>query len=956
MTYIKKLVMYGFKSFARKTEVPFEESMNVIVGPNGSGKSNITDALCFVLGRMSFKSMRVAKAANLLFSGNKTYKGANEAIVELILDNKSKEFSIDKEEISIKRIVRKDGVSTYKINDETKTRQELLELLAEGGIDPNGFNIVLQGDIASMIKMSSEDRRKIIEDVAGISIYETRKDKSINELNKTNERLNEVSAVLKERNSYLRNLEKERQEALNFQKLDLIIKRSEKSLLNSSINEKEKSIWSMEKIIEGLNKEIQAIRKKMQEKTISIEDFKTKINIIQKKIQDATSGEQSRLTNDVSDLKANIVGYSVRKENFEKRYNDNKKRIENIDIKKDKLESEINEIQTNSPDIKKKREEQKKVQEKLNELEQLRRKYYLLKSQVSTIENQTKEKEKYLIESEKEMKIIEDSIESLYKEIRYSKSIDSAENLKIDCKKKVYDIEVEIKETESNILLKEKENAVLENLIKQEEKLKDSISNLKKCPTCKQSVQEDYKKSIQNESKQKVIELINKQNKNTELSRELIDKKNEMVSELNTIRKKINNLEIDILNLKNIDEKNKQIKNIVVKRHEIKEELEDLNKKFFGVNKEYNSLSNIENQYEEMRSKLNELNFSDIDVDSEVNIKQREIVRLDAEKRNIVIDTENTHEELKKLNVYIVEKQKELGKKESEMQKLYDKCEKMYEEKASLSDITMAYETEIIGFNHTIDGYNEKIGNAKIKKAELLGHIDSLKSEIEKYKEYDIYNLPIEEVKEKLSSSRFKISHIGNVNMRALEVFDKVNEQVKLITEKVETLNNEREKILEIIEEIDKKKKKVFIETLNSVNEIFVRNCSSLLSNKGEISLELDDKKDPFNGGLNILIRTSKSKYFDVASLSGGEKTMVSLSLIFAIQEFKPYCFYILDEIDSALDKNNSEILAELIKKYMKSGQYIIVTHNDALISESSTLYGVSMQENISKITSLKLD
>jgi chromosome segregation protein len=78
MTYIKRLVMHGFKSFARKTEVPFENSMNVIVGPNGSGKSNVTDALCFVLGRLSIKSIRAAKAANLLFSGNKTYKGSNE--------------------------------------------------------------------------------------------------------------------------------------------------------------------------------------------------------------------------------------------------------------------------------------------------------------------------------------------------------------------------------------------------------------------------------------------------------------------------------------------------------------------------------------------------------------------------------------------------------------------------------------------------------------------------------------------------------------------------------------------------------------------------------------------------------------------------------------------------------------------------------------------------------------
>ena len=175
MTYIKKIVMQGFKSFAKRTEIPLENSMNVIVGPNGSGKSNISDAICFVLGRLSTKSIRAAKAANLLFSGSKKYKPAQEAFVEIILDNSDKTFTIDSPEISIKRILKRNGQSIYKINNQVKTRQELLELLAQGGIDPNGFNIILQGEIGLFIKKNAEERRKIIEEVAGISIYETRK-------------------------------------------------------------------------------------------------------------------------------------------------------------------------------------------------------------------------------------------------------------------------------------------------------------------------------------------------------------------------------------------------------------------------------------------------------------------------------------------------------------------------------------------------------------------------------------------------------------------------------------------------------------------------------------------------------------------------------------------------------------------------------------------------------------
>ncbi len=170
MTYIKKISMQGFKSFAKKTEIPFNSEINVILGPNGSGKSNISDALCFVFGRLSMKSIRANKSSNLIFLGTKSASPAKEAIVEVVFDNSTRIFTIDDNEISIKRIVRKNGQSIYKINNETKTRQEVLSLLAQAGIDPHGFNIILQGEIQNFVRMQTEERRKVIEEVSGISV------------------------------------------------------------------------------------------------------------------------------------------------------------------------------------------------------------------------------------------------------------------------------------------------------------------------------------------------------------------------------------------------------------------------------------------------------------------------------------------------------------------------------------------------------------------------------------------------------------------------------------------------------------------------------------------------------------------------------------------------------------------------------------------------------------------
>jgi len=231
MTYVKKLVMHGFKSFPRKTELPFTKGINVILGPNGSGKSNVSDALCFVLGRLNIKSMRATKAKNLLFLGTKSVSPAKEASVEIIFDNSERTIPIEKNEISIKRIVRRNGQSIYKIENQTKTRQEVLGLLAQIGIDPNGFNIILQGEIQNFVAMHTDERRKIIEEVAGISIYESRKHKSLKELEKTDGKLKEVLSVLRERTSYLNNLEKERQQALRFKKLEKDVKKYKASII-----------------------------------------------------------------------------------------------------------------------------------------------------------------------------------------------------------------------------------------------------------------------------------------------------------------------------------------------------------------------------------------------------------------------------------------------------------------------------------------------------------------------------------------------------------------------------------------------------------------------------------------------------------------------------------------------------------------------------------------------------
>ena len=184
MTKINKLEMKGFKSFAKRSELIFGDNFNCVIGPNGSGKSNILDALCFVLGRSSAKGLRSEKSANLIYNGGKLKNPAKEGEVSIYLDNSNKLFPCETPEVKVSRIVKHNGTGVYKINDKKCTKVEVQNMLAYGKITSEGFNIILQGDIVKFIDMKLEDRRKIIEEVAGINVYEEKRQKIIKKASK----------------------------------------------------------------------------------------------------------------------------------------------------------------------------------------------------------------------------------------------------------------------------------------------------------------------------------------------------------------------------------------------------------------------------------------------------------------------------------------------------------------------------------------------------------------------------------------------------------------------------------------------------------------------------------------------------------------------------------------------------------------------------------------------------
>lgn len=945
--------MHGFKSFARKTELPFTSGINVILGPNGSGKSNVSDALCFVLGRLSIKSMRAAKAQNLIFMGSKIAGPAKEAVVEIVFNNEDRTFTIDKNEIAIKRIVRKNGQSIYKINNETKTRQEVLTLLAQAGIDPNGFNIVLQGGIQNFVKMHNEDRRKIIEEVSGISVYESRKEKSIKELEKTEEKLKEVLAILRERTSYLNNLEKERQQALKYNQLQEDIKKFKASIINYDLTKKKKEKTALEEQVEKKNSEIEKIRKVILEITNSIKTFESKIAAINSNIHESTGLEQEKLSQEIANLRAELAGMAVKKENYESKLSGiSKQKTDLTNLIRDN-EILIKDLEKSSPTIARK---QKQVEEKKKELEKLeeqRKKFYMVKSELKSIKDRFEDKKNLINSYNSESEFILKQMDSIGRDLYDRKTtLEKVNELKLLLAQK--------REILENISKKEigleKISYTNEYEIDKQNKMIEKISKMDICPLCKSKITEGHIHSIKSEVFPQIDSLKKEIDDSDKELTEIYNKKEMLKQQIEQLTIEISRRENDLMRLNSLEEKKKQIQNIHEKTEIAKSEFSELEKIKTKLENDFENFSNVEQKYETLRVEFQEVSVrSEENVNSEISFKQRELERSKISFNQLVREENDLKEELSSLLKNLKEKESVLEKKRNAEAQLAEKFKKLISERDNLNSKIRDSEISLNEKKNLIHNIENLINNLKIEKARFDAEIENFEIEILEFPNVEIIKTSDRSVLvERLTKSQNIILTMGSVNLRSLEVYEEVKKEYDSIKEKVETIEKEKGGIMKIISEIDIKKKKTFMNTFNQLNEIFSRNFAQI-STKGQVSLELENRKEPFEAGVGIIVKAGHGKYFDVTSLSGGEQTMVALSLIFAIQELNPYCFYILDEIDAALDKRNSERLANLLNKYMQKGQYLVITHNDEIITRATNLYGVSMHDGISKVVSLKI-
>jgi len=919
MPLIEKIRFKGFKSFAKPTELVFPTGFSAIIGSNGSGKSNICDGLCFVLGKGSARELRAERAANLIYNGGKHDKPAKEAQVDIFFNNKSKIFPIDEEIVKITRIVKQTGQSVYKINDKTVTRQQILELLSYASIDPDGYNIVLQGDITRFAEMKPEERRQLVEDIAGIGVYEEKKEKSLRELEKVEARLKEVSIILTEREANLRELKKDRDQALRFKQLEKDLKNNKASLIYLQIRSRDKKKQELETKISELEKKKNEIQQKINNYKARILEIKQKIKTIDHELELRGEKEQQKLRLDIESVKQEIA-------RTEERINVCKSEIEKLETRTKQLKLDTQETQERIKGLKK-------------EKTFLARELEKLKKEKDSIEKQIAEAKELLKVAPDLLNPAVEFILGLNNPKVYGTIADLAETdpkyalaLEVAAGPKIKAIVVEDDATAAECI------ELLRN-----HKLGTAIflplNKLKKFNPGEEAIK------IAKQTEGLALQLV-KFDRKFENAFRYVFGSTVVVSNLEEARKigigrvRMVTLQGDLLERSGAMIGGYRKAARLLKVYKFKTtSIEKLEEKRLALQTKY---LNTES----------ELRTIDLQIQNMLTPETERAAKIikDHEK-----EKENFKKELQELNEKLKFLKQKLKDAEKEESKFLADSKSLIQQKNKLSEEIQKVETSIIREEEHTRNIESQINNLNISRAKLVGELEGLQKEFEDYKECEIKtNISIDELALKIREQEREIAKLGNVNLRALEIYEKLEQEYTKLLEKVEKLKQEKQDVLNMIDEIEQKKISVFMKTFEAINANFMKIFANLTA-KGTAHLELENPEDPLNSGIDMKVKISSNKFLDIRSLSGGEKTLTALAFIFALQEHKPTPFYFLDEVDAALDKVNSELLAKLIKKYSEKAQYIVITHNDSMISEANQVYGVAMKDGISKVVSLKL-
>ena len=976
--YLKEITCNGFKSFADKITFNLDGKITAIVGPNGSGKSNVVDAVRWVLGEQSVKSLRGNQSmTDIIFSGSKTRNPLNVASVSLTFDNSDNYLAVPYNEVSIKRRVYRSGESEYYLNGEKCRLKDITDLLIDSATSRESFNIISQGEISKILSNSSSDRRVIIENAAGVLKYKKRKEEAIKKLDKTQNNMERVLDIINELDTQLEPLKEQSKKAEEYLDAKDHLDNVEVALIASEIDRINYENNNAKKRIDEINNEVLNLNVKGTDSDTAISNDKLELLKLEKEIKEANdklleltrkeeklNGEKELLKErskyDANDSKVHNT-IATLKEDLLQTENSIKlidKDIELISVDINNLNENINKETLNINNINTKKEHA------VVDLNNNKRELYDVSNKINSLTN--------YIESNSSMPT---PVRSVLNNPRL-KGIHGTFASLLECDNAhLKALEVSIMSVKNFIIVDEEKNAKASiqylkdnnlgratffpmNVIKPKGIESDAIDLVKK--------EKGYVGILSDLVRydRKYYNIVANQLGNVFVATD-IDAANK-ISNLINRRYKVVSLDGDVIHVggsisggsinvtKSLVGEKKELETLERRKKELNELITSIEE----------SISSYDEEFKSVNYKIGDFKSELIMCEETISAKKSLKEELDDRKSDIenelstldnVVDSNISSQEEKIMKEYYevsLEKDnlsKEIRFKEKEKDKL---SSKILEEEASnrLNNSNInKLEKELKDLEIAVSKYEVKLDN----------YLNTLSEDYsltyEKAKSNYVLEISVDEARSEVLKYRNIIKNIGMVNIQAIEDYKRVSERYNFLNDQRNDLVNAKETLLEIINEMDAVMKEEFAITYEKVRVEFKKVFKELFGG-GEADLLLTDENDMLETGVDIVASPPGKKLKAITLLSGGEMTLTAISLLFAILNVRSVPFCIFDEVEAALDEANVDNFGHYLDNYKDKTQFLIITHKKKTMEYADTLYGITMQESgVSKLVSVKL-
>ena len=923
--FLKSLDIYGFKSFADKTHIDFADGITALLGPNGCGKSNVVDAIKWVLAERNSKNLRAEKMEDVIFNGTERRNSLNTAEVTLTIANDKGLLPLEEDEIAITRRLYRSGDQEYFINRRQVGPTEIRKLFMDTGVGKAAYSVMEQGKIDQILSSKPEDRRYLFEEAAGISRSKAECAEAERELQHTRQNMVQIEIALNEIKRQYDSLKIQSEKTIKYRQYNEEIYNYELDLTLLKLKNFVQDKARFEEQLKTVQEKRDQVRKEIEEINNTISENMDKV----KSMQDLLYQKQAEQIGLAKEQNGKLE--LIKQANS--RALEIKEKLNNLEGRKRSLEDRIESIQEEID------ENNASLHSKKKQIEDIRNNINSFKANIETASSQITENDKevsnlrtQIAEFEEERKNLQVQLASITEDI--VSVLD--EKLK----------EVGFSESQMNIAKEELETTLGKlkifvngrnnifsdfkgqnhNLEEYKNTLSEVCDAFTETSTQLDSLETSLKKYYES-SPAFITEFLSPQGIMTK-KRAIDEKINQNIEKVSNLTNEIDSLSTSSSNLSQKIEEYKETL-INLRGNEIKMQ-EQINSATTQLSLLERSLTSEQNNLRETDTELFAEQKRDEEIREQVITLQDELAEIEYRGKKLTKELDELDEEIAKCNKSVSGKTGTLDKKREEQNKYQEQYEKL---------------------TLTLNSSDNDIKNIK------QNFQDQYSRDLMEFEErmYKITKTSVE-LKDKLSQAKENFKALGSVNLMAPEEFNEVKDRYERQKTNYEDTQKSLENLVRVSEEIKSKSSEMFLETYNKIKKNF-HNMFRRLFNGGRAELKLADPTNILTSGIDIYAQPPGKKLENIALLSGGEKTMTAVALLFATYQVRPSPFCLLDEIDAALDDKNVSSFVTVLESFANVSQYIVITHNKKTVMGASTMLGITMEESgVSKIIALKLD